>query len=156
MDKKCSRCPMVFTPKDGRYTMCEPCRKIHTANRKKFVRQSTCLECGTDITHRDLRALRCFPCAESRNRASMRKWHENGPYNDNQKARAITHYAVKVGFLPHPENFKCTDCTFRPAKCYDHRDYRKPLEVEPVCIPCNSSRGRGEPLYAPYVEAVNQ
>jgi hypothetical protein len=24
---------------------------------------------------------------------------------------------------------------------YDHRDYNQPLQVEPVCSPCNISRG---------------
>lgn len=38
----------------------------------------------------------------------------------------------------------CADCG-RGATEYDHRDYTKPLEVEPVCHPCNIRRGPGYP-----------
>jgi len=40
---------------------------------------------------------------------------------------------------------KCEDCG-RDAECYDHRDYNKPLDVEPVCRQCNSIRGAGIPM----------
>lgn len=33
----------------------------------------------------------------------------------------------------------------RRARDYDHRDYNKPLEVEPVCHSCNMKRGPGIP-----------
>lgn len=51
--------------------------------------------------------------------------------------------AVIRGILP---NLKlsvivCVDCNKRRATCYDHRDYNKPLEVAPVCVPCNTNRG---------------
>ena len=35
---------------------------------------------------------------------------------------------------------KCADCD-RVACDYDHRDYSRPLDVEPVCRSCNSRRG---------------
>lgn len=35
----------------------------------------------------------------------------------------------------------CVDCGKR-AKHYDRRDYNKPLEVQPVCQPCNCKRGK--------------
>lgn len=35
----------------------------------------------------------------------------------------------------------CVDCKRKPAAVYDHRDYSKPLEVEPVCHWCNGRRG---------------
>lgn len=34
----------------------------------------------------------------------------------------------------------CADCGGQ-ATCYDHRDYRKPLDVTPVCSRCNIRRG---------------
>jgi hypothetical protein len=40
---------------------------------------------------------------------------------------------------------KCVDCG-NPAECYDHRDYTRPLKVEPVCKACNNRRGPGWPL----------
>jgi hypothetical protein len=39
---------------------------------------------------------------------------------------------------------KCVDCGKR-AVAYDHRDYTKPLEVEPVCCRCNVRRGPALP-----------
>jgi hypothetical protein len=85
----------------------------------------------------------CMPCRDRRSREYVRKL----PDNDNEKARWITKYAVKIGFLPHPTDFKCVDCKRSQATCYDHRDYNKPLDVEPVCLNCNSRRGRGIPLH---------
>ena len=49
--------------------------------------------------------------------------------------------AVKRGLLPPVTSYRCIDCGL-PAKHYDHRDYSKPLEVDPVCIKCNFRRGR--------------
>lgn len=42
----------------------------------------------------------------------------------------------------------CLDCG-KPAAVYDHRDYNRPLEVEPVCNGCNRERGRALGLEAP-------
>lgn len=51
-------------------------------------------------------------------------------------ARAIRH-----GTLPRLDgSIPCTDCG-APATRYDHREYAKPLDVEPVCRRCNSKRG---------------
>ncbi len=37
---------------------------------------------------------------------------------------------------------KCVDCG-GSASVWDHRDYRKPLDVSPVCDSCNHVRGQG-------------
>lgn len=37
----------------------------------------------------------------------------------------------------------CVDCKKRRAVHWEHRDYNKPLEVEPVCRSCNYKRGQG-------------
>ena len=67
-----------------------------------------------------------------------------------RKLRQVAHsrvkWAIKCGELPAiDEDTKCVDCD-APAQCYDHRDYRKPLDVEPVCTRCNNVRGPGLPL----------
>jgi hypothetical protein len=36
--------------------------------------------------------------------------------------------------------FNCVDCG-KTAHGYDHRDYRKPLDVVPICRSCNYKRG---------------
>ncbi len=42
------------------------------------------------------------------------------------------------------ESTICVDCG-KQALVYDHRDYNKPLDVEPVCQSCNIKRGPGIP-----------
>ena len=51
--------------------------------------------------------------------------------------------AIYNGDLPRLDgSVRCTDCN-DPAAEYDHRDYKKPMEVEPVCRACNQARGPG-------------
>ena len=48
--------------------------------------------------------------------------------------------AIAGGGIGRPTEFECVDCG-KPAAEYDHRDYNKPLEIEPVCRSCNRIRG---------------
>lgn len=57
--------------------------------------------------------------------------------NDVQKA-------VKDGAILPAAAFQCVDCG-DAATDYDHRDYNKPLDVEPVCRACNLRRGPAIP-----------
>lgn len=51
--------------------------------------------------------------------------------------------AVRNGDLPKLDgSIACEDCG-QPACEYDHRDYKKPMEVAPVCRACNQARGPG-------------
>lgn len=51
--------------------------------------------------------------------------------------------AIRNGDLPKLDgSVPCVDCS-EPAAEYDHRDYKKPLDVEPVCQRCNQARGPG-------------
>jgi len=57
-----------------------------------------------------------------------------------QGAEAVR-IAIRDGKLAKLDgSILCVDCG-RPAKCYDHRDYAKPLDVSPVCVRCNTLRG---------------
>jgi hypothetical protein len=58
-------------------------------------------------------------------------------------ARSVVFIEVRAGRMPDPKNLVCTDCG-APARCYDHRDYMRPLDVQPVCWVCNKKRGRGK------------
>jgi hypothetical protein len=58
-------------------------------------------------------------------------------------ARAVAK-AIKNGSLPNPKTLMCVDCG-APAVCYEHRDYRKPLDVDPVCKRCDCIRGTAMP-----------
>lgn len=57
------------------------------------------------------------------------------------KATNIVKSAIKRGVMkPISEETTCVDCG-KPAHDYDHRDYNKPLDVDPVCRGCNIRRG---------------
>lgn len=57
------------------------------------------------------------------------------------KAQSYVHKAIRNGKLPALDgSIKCTDCD-ATADRYDHREYAKPLQVEPVCRACNRKRG---------------
>lgn len=58
-------------------------------------------------------------------------------------AHRFVSVAVFNGDLPKLDgSVPCVDCR-KPADEYDHRDYKRPLEVEPVCRACNQARGPG-------------
>jgi hypothetical protein len=77
----------------------------------------------------------CRPCA---------RW--GGPYKlAKSKVHNAVARAIKQGALPRPATMDCTDCG-KPAAQFDHRDYTKPLQVEPVCRRCNILRGPAEVL----------
>jgi hypothetical protein len=48
--------------------------------------------------------------------------------------------AIASGEMKPVSDFVCVDCE-KPATAYDHRDYRKLLDVQPVCRTCNYKRG---------------
>lgn len=63
-------------------------------------------------------------------------------YRHIRCATAKVHGAIKRGKLPSPKTLTCADCGGHATE-YDHRDYSKPLVVEPVCHSCNQKRGPG-------------
>jgi hypothetical protein len=61
-------------------------------------------------------------------------------------AAAVVARAIKSGLLRAASEFACSDCG-KPAQQYDHRDYNKPLNVDPVCRSCNQLRGPAMPVH---------
>jgi hypothetical protein len=55
-------------------------------------------------------------------------------------ANAAVSKARARGLLPTPKSLACSDCG-GAAHDYDHRDYSRPLDVQPVCRACNFKRG---------------
>jgi len=55
---------------------------------------------------------------------------------------------------PITDDCKCVDCG-APAKCFEHRNYFKPLDVDKVCISCNQQRGEGYPPLEGHAETWN-
>jgi hypothetical protein len=64
-------------------------------------------------------------------------------------AYSLVAKAIHEGELPKLDgSIPCADCG-QPATNYEHRDYSKPLEVEPVCSKCNHSRGHAVGVRGP-------
>ena len=67
-----------------------------------------------------------------------------------QEAHRQVKKAIIDGRLPKIiASTVCKDCG-KMAQEYDHRDYEKPLEVEPVCHFCNMKRGAALPPVTDY------
>lgn len=71
--------------------------------------------------------------------------HWRRPEHADSAWKAMAYRYVELakdnGFLPVLDgSIPCTDCGV-PASQYDHRDYSRPLDVEPVCRSCNLRRG---------------
>lgn len=99
-----------------------------------------CRSCGVLV--RDAHPIRkfCEPCAIRRSMYGTRDGGNKGAYY-------VMSAAIRHGFLAPANTHKCVDCGSQ-AECYDHRDYNKPLDVEPVCSACNMKRGPGIPRRA--------
>ena len=100
-----------------------------------------CTDCPADISHKQHNAFRCSECAKQAVRDKALKWRKEHPKLNNIYQRV--HVAIKKGILPPPSTLNCVDCGY-PAHSYDHRDYSKPLDVEPVCRSCNKIRGAAD------------
>jgi transcription elongation factor Elf1 len=68
-------------------------------------------------------------------------------------ATAAVNRAIKRGELLPPAEFICVDCG-KQAQIYEHRDYNKPLDVEPTCRPCNAKRGYAIPKKMTFSEFI--
>lgn len=66
-----------------------------------------------------------------------------GFYTARNRAIAAIGHMINLGRLPHAFQRTCVDCGVS-AQVYDHRDYSKPYEVDPVCQKCNLARGRAK------------
>lgn len=100
-----------------------------------MAEQRICITCG--ISYRPWCGIpRCWDCHDLRE--CIKRWGKGSAHLHVRKA-------VVAGLLPPAYECECVDCG-RPACDYDHRDYSKPLAVEPVCRSCNTKRGPGKHL----------
>lgn len=90
-----------------------------------------CEFCRQPKETRDGVLSRSSLCAECRGRHNA----------DALRAICEVMKAVNRGELAPAQELMCTDCP-KPASVHDHRDYLRPLSVEPVCRTCNMRRGR--------------
>lgn len=97
-----------------------------------------CVKCK-DAARRRSRfyPLFCVDCI-----AEIRKIDREQRIGDAQQ---IVTWEIWEGRLPKASTLLCVDCG-KKAHDWDHRDYNKPLDLEPVCAKCNQARGPGIPL----------
>lgn len=136
---------------------CLPCAdernstRISNSSRQRPVERGlrqggnwVCLDCKTPIAGRIGRGrlpVRCTPCGQGhRERLRVALGRD--------AAGLAVRRAVAAGALKPAKEHACVDCGAR-ADCYDHRDYARQLDVEPVCFSCNSVRGPAKPIPAP-------
>jgi len=110
-----------------------------------------CSGCGCDIGDRHGLAKWCLKCQSSSARYGCKK-RRPAVHEGQNRAHQFVYRAIQKGLLPRAETLKCFDCDNQAAH-YDHRDYNKPLDVEPVCRSCNSKRGPALPLLAEMIES---
>ena len=95
------------------------------------------------VTCRRIKRERMLAAAASRPRSNS---HYFRPLNAEcwwqRRCHSMVHAAIKRGLLPSLKSgeYACVDCG-AVALEYDHRDYGRPFDVEPVCRSCNKQRG---------------
>lgn len=139
--KSCITCGVEPRRPDGAHK-CLHCLKPRRGLHFTPVRQ--CWDCGRMHPGQ---LSRCASC------------HKARPIFNRRQTAAIRVVSamVKGGFMPRASTLMCVDCGTN-AQVYDHRDYDKPLEVEPVCRKCNARRGytpQTRPNFGPLSQATS-
>ena len=105
-------------------------RETPSAEAAIAMNEKTCLRCGAKFMGTSNRKV-CINCS-----ASIERRRE-----DSRKSTYRAVWRARMdGLIPPLTGRLCVDCG-APATRYDHRDYGKPLDVEPVCHGCNIRRG---------------
>ena len=90
-----------------------------------------CLECGQETP--------CGAGAPLCNGHRAQHWERQRLVS--RAARIAVSKAIKEGRLPPLDgSIACVDCG-RAAEVWEHREYERPLDVDPVCRSCNCRRG---------------
>lgn len=97
-----------------------------------------CERCSLDISKRHVQARFCSSACKAALLAAR----------GGCAAHRAVRDAILRGDLPPAKTQVCVDCGL-PAHDYDHRDYGKPLAVDPVCRSCNCKRGPAAPAIWP-------
>lgn len=112
--------------------------RLHHA-RENGVR--ICLDCRIPMEAAQGRKKRRVPL---RCTACKGQWDLDRDVAGRRDAHKAVNDAVKAGTIRPATERACYDCGAR-ANRYDHRDYSRALDVDPVCISCNLLRGPGAP-----------
>ena len=149
--KPCRRCggPKDSTlPRWQRGWYCSPCEQQVVEQNAR--RNSRCGNCTDRLSCPECREIRRkLQCEAARRATVTRRANQAGYFRPldaerywQGKAHNTVKSAVRRGLLPDlmSGEYACVDCA-GVAHEYDHRDYSRPLDVEPVCRSCNKRRG---------------
>lgn len=81
--------------------------------------------------------------ATEKGKQSVKSWNSKVRGTPMRRAAYQVGWLTKTGQIPRANTLICVDCGAQ-AEVYDHRDYLKPKDVEPVCRKCNYKRGPGK------------
>lgn len=115
-----------------------------------LVRGTCCVCKAVEMTRGTSHMYRCTSCR------AAGQWtlsHSRSAWYGKEPAGGIINLRVRKGEIPPATSFQCTDCS-RPACQYDHRDYNRPLMVDPVCRSCNLRRGPAIPVHGSFHRLV--
>lgn len=87
----------------------------------------TCVVCSNKVRRALSSSVFCLPCLSVHSA-------------DGWRAILAVRKAIRRGDIAHFRGMLCVDCN-APATEYEHRDYMKPLAVDPICRSCNHKRG---------------
>ena len=116
------------------------CRVLNCNNSTFSVHNEFCHECSS--ARRERRYVGARKAVATR-RERFPNWAIPQHADKTWKGMAHRYVAVakEMGYLPKLDgSVACVDCG-APALEYDHRDYSRPLDVDPVCKSCNRRRG---------------
>lgn len=99
---------------------------------KKVMAPKDCTHCSAPLPL--VRHYKTYLCADCKRNVGPKH------FKYGHAAHQMVACAVRYGYLLPARECACVDCG-APAVGYDHRDYNKPLDVEPVCAGCNVRRG---------------
>jgi hypothetical protein len=120
------------------------CVQVQTSQQSKPAASNTiCIDCGI---HCHTNGRRCKKCSVVNN---LYRVFGTGQY----EALTIVANEIRRQRMRPAKEYKCVDCGGEAA-IYEHRDYGKPLEVEPVCQACNLLRGHAIPKRKTFNEFV--
>jgi hypothetical protein len=76
-----------------------------------------CLDCGADISERDIRTKRCKPCARKRNKSKERQWKLNNP----EKIREWN----RLRYIANGDKMRDVNAKYRARNGKKRRDYNR-------------------------------
>lgn len=126
--KRTCKCGFDLRYHDAKVVVCRYCREAESP-------EKTCPDCGTH--YRKLYSRKCPTC-------QLTSYIYRAYATGSALAMAAVFKAKNAGKLQPASSFPCVDCG-APAEHYEHRDYNRPLDVEPTCRSCNYRRGNAKP-----------